>query len=335
MTLVSGFRPWPGWLGSVWWAARALHGEVIGFRFAYPLEAVPDAGSRESLHYHVFSERLFFDVMELDPEGIPVQRSRIFGKTYNPAYVAWYGLMSLERSLRTADSAGHRAFLTQVEWLVTHHVARDDGSVVWPYTFDWQEGDCLLAAPWISAMAQGLAVSALVRGYRITAQPQLLELARTATRVFDKSVEAGGVRTLEGGHVLYEEYPGDPAPRVLDGFLFSLLGLYDLFAQTGDPRVYQLFHDGLDGLEHTLPFWNYRDKWSWYGAHGYLCPPAYHRLNGALLSALGRLSGRPTLERYARLWDPRGLGPLGRAQVFLVFLLTKNRCRLRHLRKRR
>ncbi len=336
MTLVSTLRPWPGALERVWWVARALEGELWGFRFDFPIDAVAAAGPRDSLHYYVYSDRLFFEVMELDVQGIPVQRSRTFGVAYNPAYVAWYGLMSLERALRGRDPAGRAAFLTQVDWLVENASRRDDGAVVWPYPVDWQEGACLLKAPWICAMAQGLAISVLVRGHRMTGRPHLLDLCRAATRVFEKNVDEGGVRTLEGGHALYEEYPGYPLPRVLDGFLFSLLGLYDLSVETGDRAVFDLFADGVDGLRHALPFWDYRGRWSWYGSHGFLCPPHYNKLNGTLLTVLGRLSGDPTLQRYAERWDPGRLTALDRAEVFLLFVATKNWSRLKkYLRQRR
>lgn len=334
MSSVFARRPWPGAFGRLWWAARALRNELFGFRFNYPLEAVPDAGSKDSLRYYVYSERLFLDAMDLDAQGIPLQRSRTIGETYNPAYVAWYGLVSLERYERELDPAGDKAFLKQVAWLEAHAVRREDGAVVWPYSTDWWEGHCHFKAPWISAMAQGLAMSALVRGYRITGRQHLLDTGLAATKVFEKNIEDGGVRTLEGGHVLYEEYPGYPLPRVLDGFLFSLLGLYDLSTETGDPRVFQLFADGIDGLKHTLPFWNYRGKWSWYGSHGYLCPPHYHTLNFALLSILERLTGDSVLGRYARMWHPKRLSRWDRAEILLVFALTKNWARLRLLNRK-
>lgn len=335
MMLVSTLRPWRGVLQPLWWAVRALRSELWGFRFDFPIATVPAAGSRDTLHYYLFSDRLFFEVMELDAHGVPVQRARAFAGVHNPAYVAWYGLMRLESYLRGADPAGRETFLVQVDWLVANAVRRDDGAVVWPYTLDWQEGVYSLRAPWICAMAQGLAISALVRGHRLTGRASLLDIGRAATRVFEKNVGEGGVRTLEDGHALYEEYPGYPLPRVLDGFLFSLLGLYDLAVETSEPAVFDLFADGLDGLKHTLPFWDYRGKWSWYGSHGFLCPPHYNKLNGALLAALGRLSGEPLLERYAEAWDPRRLTARGRAEVFLVFLFTKNLARLKkHLGRR-
>jgi hypothetical protein len=336
MTLAAPMPRWRGALEPLWWVARALRKEVLDFRFEYPVETVPSAGPRESLRYHVYSDRLFFDAMALDPQGIPVQHSRVFGAAYNPAYVAWYGLTSLERSLRGIDPAGSAAFLRQADWLVRHAVRRDDGAVVWPYTFDHREGRCRLEAPWICAMAQGLAISVLVRAHRIAGGGEhLLELCRAATLVFEKSVEDGGVRTLENGHALYEEYPGYPLPRVLDGFLFSLLGLWDLAVQTGEERVHHLFADGIAGLRRALDFWDYRGRWSWYGSHGYLCPPQYNVLNAALLEALGAVSGEPALREQAERWHPRHRGLLARVEVFLVFVVTKNLSRFRHRTWRR
>jgi hypothetical protein len=329
MRIAAAPRTRPGGLEPLWWATRALRREILGFRFDYPVDTVPSAGPRDSLAYYVHSDRLFFDAMELDPRGIPVQRSRTVGPTHNPAYVAWYGLASLGRALQGRDLAGEGRFLAQVEWLAAHGVRREDDAVVWPYTFDWREGHCVLRAPWISAMAQGLAMSALVRGYRVTGREGFLDLCRAASRVFARDVRDGGVRTVEQGHALYEEYPGYPLPRVLDGFLFGLLGLYDLAAETGDHRAIQLFADGIKGLRHALPRWDYRGKWSWYGSHGYLCPPHYHRLNQSLLHVLGRLSREPILIRYAERWDPARLSVADRLEVFSAFLLTKNWARVR------
>src|SRR2546425_1064827 len=109
--IAASARPWPGLAEPFWWAVRALRNELWGFRFAYPLEAIPAAGPKESLHYYVYSDRLFLDVLDLDAQGIPLQRSRLFGETYNPAYVAWYGLNRLERWLRGLDASGRSSFL--------------------------------------------------------------------------------------------------------------------------------------------------------------------------------------------------------------------------------
>ena len=314
---------------SLLYALRALRNEAFGFRFDYPIETIQEAGPVESLHYYVSSDRLFLDDLEFDRNGIAMKHYRAQGLQYNPLFIAWWGLVNLERYLKTADGECLKTFFLQVEWLKSNAVTRDDGAVVWPCYFDWQEGRCRLKAPWISAMYQGMIISALVRGFRLTGEAQLLELCQRAVRVFETTIQAGGVRTIEGGSVLYEEYPAYPLPRVLDGFLVSLLGLYDLYNQTQDKRVFDLFSQGIEGLTATLKFWNYRNKWSWYGSHGYLCPPHYHKFNYVLLRVLEKLTGEKILGQYAEQWDIKNLFWKDKAEIFLMFTLTKNLARLR------
>jgi hypothetical protein len=129
---------------------------------------------------------------------------------------------------------------------------------------------------------------------------------------------------------VYTEVPGLPAPGIMDGFMRSLLGLYDLYVEIGDPKVYELFMQGVEGLRYFLPRWDYRKKWTFYSNGAYLCPPAYHCLNRMLLTVLARLTGDSYLAEYAEAWNPTHLSWSGRAEIYLAFLLTKNTCRLKY-----
>jgi hypothetical protein len=315
---------------SVRYALRALRREILEFRLDYPLDIVPEAGPKASLHYYLYSEKLSWSVMSMDPTGVPRARNRLTGVVYKPAYIAWWGLVNLGHFLRHHDEASQTAFLKQVDWLEANAVIRADGAVIWPNNFDCLQAKTLLKAPWISAYDQGLAISALVRGYRLTKRPRLLELLKGASRIFELNVEEGGVRNPLSSGALYSELPGEPIPGILDGFMSSLLGLYDLFVETDDPAVGRLFTDGIEGLKTMLPTWDYRKRWSWYASREYLCPPAYHWLNRVLLEVLGRLSAQPLLAEYAEAWKPGNLSALGRAEIFLGFLITKNACRVRN-----
>jgi hypothetical protein len=99
--------------------------------------------------------------------------------------------------------------------------------------------------------------------------------------------------------------------------------VYDVAAETGDARLRELFERGLDGLEGELAEWDYRGKWSWYGRRRYLSPTHYHLINRTLLLAVARISGRRALAEVAARWDPRRLGPLDRAELYVAFLATK------------
>ena len=318
------------WPESLRYAFRALNREILQFRFTYPLDMVAEAGPKESLHYFLYSEKLSWSVMSMDAAGIPRARLRVAGLVYKPAYIAWWGLVNLGHFLRHHDEDSRNIFLNQLDWLESNAVVRDDGAVIWPNRFDCLQGTTFLKAPWISAYDQGMVISALVRGYRLTKRPHLLELLQGASKVFELEVGKGGVRASLTSGALYCELPGQPIPGILDGFMTSLLGLYDLSVETRDPAVQTLFEQGIDGLKHLLPMWDYHNRWSWYGSRAYLCPPSYHWLNRALLDILAQLSSDDCLARYAAAWNPQRLSLAGRAEIFLGFLITKNACRIRH-----
>jgi hypothetical protein len=88
---------------SVRYALRALRREILSFRFDYPLDIDPEAGPKDSLHYYLYSEKLTWSVMSMDPTGVPRARNRVTGVVYKPAYIAWWGLVNLGHFLRHHD----------------------------------------------------------------------------------------------------------------------------------------------------------------------------------------------------------------------------------------
>jgi hypothetical protein len=241
-----------------------------------------------------------------------------------------YGLNHLNRYLLTGNVAGLGIFLNQVNWLERHAVIRPDRAVVWRHDFALHHGDVTLPAGWISCNIQGLVMSALVRGWRITRRPYLLELLKGTSHVFHLDSKSNGVRVEAEGHVVYTEVPGLAAPGVMDGFMASLLGLYDVYTETGDATVFRLFEEGVEGLKYFLPRWDYRHKWSWYANRAYLCPPSYNCLNRAFLSALAHLTDETCFAEYADAWNPDHLSARDRAEIYLGFMVTKNACRFKY-----
>ena len=317
--------------GSLQCALRTLYEEIVEFRFDYPLMVVPEAGPKEALHYYYYKYRDTppnRTAMRLDSNGIVRVWYRVTGVVYRPACVAMYGIRNLGHYLRSGNQAHLDIFLNQLNWLEHNAVIRTDGAVVWPHDFDFHVGSVSLRAPWVSANVQGYVISALVRGWRITRRAHLLELLKGSTRVFELDCQSGGVRVEAEGKVVYTEAPGLPAPGIMDGFMTSLLGLYDLYTETGEPRVYELFMQGVEGLVHFLPRWDYRKKWSMYSNGSYLCPPSYHCLNRVLLTALARVTGNSLFAEYAESWNHTRLSRLDRAEIYVAFLLTKNARRL-------
>lgn len=123
---------------------------------------------------------------------------------------------------------------------------------------------------WPSALAQGLAISFLTRVYNITGNAKYLNACIAALNPFEVKSEDGGVLTYwDGQYMFYEEYPTFPSSFVLNGFIFALLGLYDL-SQYEISKADELFNKGFLTLKRILPLYDLGNK-SAYDLTHYTC----------------------------------------------------------------
>jgi len=112
---------------------------------------------------------------------------------------------------------------------------------------------------WFGAMCQGQAISVLVRAFISTRDERYLTAAEDAVALFNISSRDGGVKAVfMDRYVWYEEYPTSPPSFILNGFMYSLLGLYDLQSVSVKlhAHVSQLFKAGLESLAAMLPLYD-------------------------------------------------------------------------------
>ncbi|KFM77791.1 D-glucuronyl C5-epimerase, partial [Stegodyphus mimosarum] len=157
------------------------------------------------------------------------------------------------------SSSSHMAhFFAAANWLVN----RQDENGGWRnmVTRKLSNGMLELAPGWYSAMAQGQAMSVLTRAFRVTGDLHYLEAALRAIKLFNiRSEQKGILTTFLGKYVWYEEYPTIPSSYVLNGFIYSLFGLYDV-QQSGSHKLCReagkLFDNGLISLKQMLPLFD-------------------------------------------------------------------------------
>jgi hypothetical protein len=116
---------------------------------------------------------------------------------------------------------------------------RRAGGIAWEYMFQFDGG----APPWTSGLSQGTALQALSRAYSRTHEAQFLNAAKEALGIF-KTHPSTGVRVPTSVGTHYLEYTYAPNERILNGFIQSLVGLYEYAKLTGDPLGQQLFEAG-------------------------------------------------------------------------------------------
>ncbi len=192
----------------------------------------------------------------------------------HPLEIAQYSLACWLAWRKYNDENWVKKALVHCNWLIENQYK--DGS--WkiehknPIYFD-------LSTPWPSALAQGFAISSLLRAYYYTDEKIFLESAKKACEFLEKDIKDGGVKRIfkikEVEAFIYEEYPRKKLSGVLNGYISAILSVYELSLLEKDYE--KLFLKNLKNLKNLLPLYDC-GYWSFYSLDGNISSGFYHRL---------------------------------------------------------
>jgi len=235
-----------------------------------------------------------------DDNGIPLSDyGGNIGIQYNPVNVCAYALGNLNIYLKVKEKKYLNIFLRMADWLIENQVIVNDIGV-WYYNFNWK----YVKKPWISSMAQGEALSVLARAFNITNDSKYLYSAQKCLSSFKFDIKDGGITGyIDSKYKIFEEYVSEVETHVLNGFIYSLLGLFDYFKFTGDIDAKHLFEEGIYTLENCLNKYDtgYWSKYDLYSNN--LASYMYHTLHIVQLNVLYDITGNKILENYADIWS--------------------------------
>jgi D-glucuronyl C5-epimerase C-terminus len=163
--------------------------------------------------------------------------------------------------------------------------------------------------PWAASMVQGWAAALFMRAHQLGGGDRFADAALRTTGLFFIPVADGGVRDqLPNGLVCYEKYafPGQ-VRHVLNGFLSSLFGLWDLARATGDATARELFEAGVATVsdERTLRAYDLGYSTRYDLAGPAMATPAgvfYTWLHARQLAGLARITRSERLMPWAERW---------------------------------
>jgi hypothetical protein len=280
----------------------------------FPIYIYADAFNKDSLSYPLDLSCMFdiypFNSIAFDKDGIfqfdysvVPQPNNSLGKQYNITYISKWALSSLQKYLRTNNNSYKDDFLRHAEWLRDHASERNE-FIVWEAGFDWDLYGIRLRKSRVSSMDQGLAISVMVRAYKLTKDRTYYELAKRAIKFYEVSLDEGGFRCeFKPGYIFYEAFPARPISKTLDCFLFSLFGLYDFYLIEKDTQAKNFFEEGMKTLLDNIQYWDYKGIWSRFNAF-YLSPPWYHKMNFCWLKIFYKITKDERLSIKAKRWDP-------------------------------
>lgn len=205
-------------------------------------------------------------------------------------------------------------FYEAAEWFVRHQNATTGG---WPNPVKRKLGSGFVELPsgWYSAMGQGHAISLLARAYAHSkGDTRYLRAAIAGLKPFQVPSEQGGVAAVfMDKYTWYEEYPTSPPSFILNGFIYSLLGLYDLNSTQVpigfDNDAGALLEQGLTSLKKMLLLFDTGSGTSYdlrhltLGIAPNLARWDYHVTHVNQLLLLATLDKDPLFEQTAKRWQ--------------------------------
>jgi hypothetical protein len=217
--------------------------------------AIDSKPNKLGRYYLNFESKLYYPE-KMDEMGVPLWKNNNEPYFHHPIVICQYALGIYEHLYQKKfnDITLQKKFICQADWL-KHSYHKTDLGCIWNIYYDIPLYK--IKQPWYSALAQGEAVSVLTRAYKLSGDNSYLELAEGAIKPFLIEVKNGGLLNFFNSHPIYEEYPSPVRTvGVLNGFIFSLFGLYDLKITTGSENAKKLFEQGIESLIKLLPFYD-------------------------------------------------------------------------------
>jgi len=248
---------------------------------------------------HHFEEKYFGD---FDANGLPMSG---FGDkaVYNQIYIVQYGLISHDLALDGKDVEINKSRVKKcVNWLLENE-EEHFGLSIWRNHFPNPRYG--LESGWVSGMYQGQIISLLLRYNQMFGEnEENLKKAYSIFQFFDISYEEGGVKRHDiNGLLWFEEYPSKEPSFVLNGFIYTVLGLYDLWRVTHDEKVKFTIDSCVKTLKESIHLYD-SGYWSVYDQNKKeLATRYYHQnIHIPLMEVLHKLTGEEIFDSYHKRW---------------------------------
>lgn len=230
---------------------------------------------------------------------------------YNPVQIIQFGLSEYGYYVNNKNEEHLKRALKVANWLVNN---QEETTGKWLYHFDYyvETTQETLIAPWSCAMAQGEGIALLARMYILEGKMEYLDTAIRAMKPLDIPIEEGGLKADIFGMTIYEEYPTKVYSHVLNGFMFCLVGLHDLYELCGNKEAKRLYDTGIETLKRVLPMYD-SEYTSYYDLGHITCSPhnprvatKYDPIHVNLLQTLNVFEHNDVIDFYVKKWS-RGI----------------------------
>lgn len=246
---------------------------------------------------------------------------------YYSVSIAAYTYDLYNNYFKTNNDATLNKFLFNATWLRDNCIYTEFGFCSYRSFFPLKSYK--LTTDWTSAMAQGQAISSLIAAHFITGDDSFAQVAYDAVSAYIYPISAKGLSSDFNDKLWYEEYGSEEMPaRLLNGFLFSLSGVYDFIKAYDEEFSQTVFDIGVDSLKSNIGLFDFKFTSRYdYSPLNQLAstksgPDIYHELHIFQLGWLSSITEDEEIESYAHLFLKQDMG--GIKSVYRLYQESKD-----------
>jgi len=255
-------------------------------------------------YYNNLTEKVLNPAALLDETGLVYNVTSDGKKVYFSIAIFHYGLGAYDLFILTGCPKYKEAFMRTVEWAVKNQ--EENGA--------WDTFSIVGTRIPYSSMAQGEGASLLIRAYKETGDEKYLKAAKQAVDFMCIPIAGGGCTQYIDDKLCFKEYIEKPV--VLNGWIFSIWGLYDYYKASNDEDYKKILTKAIQTLEKELKIFDC-DYWSKYDMENTIASPFYHRLHIAQLKVMYELFGCEIFLEYAEKWEKYQKNRLNSCKAFI------------------
>mgnify|MGYP002464433127 FL=1 len=247
-------------------------------------------------YFNDLTEKVLRDPETLKAKTIPMSSDEKAGKVYFPIAIFQYGIGAYDLYIGTREEIYKDQFMRCVDWAIKNQ--EEIGA--------WNNFGFVQAEAPYSSMCQGEGCSLLLRAYKETGNVIYLTAATKAIDFMLLPIEKGGTAEFLNEEIILHEYTNKPA--ILNGWIFSFFGLYELSLILKDKRYKELVEISICSLKNHLNEFDL-GYWSKYDMGKMISSPFYHKWHIAQMKALVMIFGDLAFseilvkfEKYQRSW---------------------------------
>ncbi|MFX0201771.1 MAG: D-glucuronyl C5-epimerase family protein [Candidatus Hodarchaeota archaeon] len=190
--------------------------------------------------------------------GLLIKQYLVNGKTISFHPKQWsHNLLNLCSHAEQRNGERDQPLLDYLLKQFESHIAEIDSAIFVGYPFRYEIFNRILEPNWYSCIAQGHVLAALVKLYETTNNSKYLGMAKKTQKSFLQVRNEVGQKKPwisfvdDAQYLWFEEYPSthDLQPRVLNGHIYALMGLYSYYRLNRNDETLTLLQAGMTTVQ--------------------------------------------------------------------------------------